>query len=135
VTLVDSNVILDITSNDVSWATWSIQRLEAASLDGPLLINDVVYAEISVRYARMEDLDAMLDGTGIDLAPLPREALFLAGKIFMQYRKVGGTRSGVLPDFFIGAHAAVRQIPLLTRDVARYRTYFPNLEIISPNTH
>ncbi|MEY9102643.1 putative nucleic acid-binding protein [Sinorhizobium fredii] len=107
--------------------------LEAASLDGPLLINDTVYAELAVRYDRIEQLDAFLSEAGPELAPTPRAALFLAGKVFTQYRRSGGSRTGVLPDFFIGAHAAFGQLPLLTRDTGRYRTYFPSLTLIAPN--
>ncbi|TPI25020.1 type II toxin-antitoxin system VapC family toxin [Mesorhizobium sp. B3-2-1] len=132
-TLVDTNVLLDLVTDDPKWADWSIGQLEAASLDGPLLINDAVYAELAVRYERIEDLDAFVDEAGLDLAPMPRAALFLAGKVFTQYRKPGGSRTGVLPDFFIGAHAAVNGLPLLTRDIGRYRTYFPSLKLITPN--
>ena len=131
-TLVDTNVLLDLVTDDQDWAEWSIEQLEAASLRGPLLINDVVYAELSVRYSRIEDLDAFLDAAGLEIATMPRPALFLAGKVFTQYRKSGGSRAGVLPDFFIGAHAAVSELPLLTRDVGRYRTYFPSLMLITP---
>ena len=131
-TLVDTNVLLDLVTDDQDWAEWSIEQLEAASLRGPLLINDVVYAELSVRYSRIEDLDAFLDAAGLEIATMPRPALFLAGKVFTQYRKSGGSRTGVLPDFFIGAHAAVGELPLLTRDVGRYRTYFPSLMLITP---
>ncbi|KAA3442016.1 DNA-binding protein [Mesorhizobium sp. SARCC-RB16n] len=132
-TLVDTNVLLDLVTDDPKWADWSIGQLEAASLDGPLLINDAVYAELAVRYERIEDLDAVIDEAGLELAPMPRAALFLAGKVFTQYRKSGGSRTGVLPDFFIGAHAAVDGLPLLTRDIGRYRTYFPSLKLITPN--
>ncbi|MER8974020.1 MULTISPECIES: type II toxin-antitoxin system VapC family toxin [unclassified Mesorhizobium] len=131
-TLVDTNVLLDLVTDDQDWAEWSIEQLEAASLRGPLLINDVVYAEFSVRYSRIEDLDAFLDAAGLEIVTMPRPALFLAGKVFTQYRKSGGSRTGVLPDFFIGAHAAVGELPLLTRDVGRYRTYFPSLMLITP---
>ncbi len=131
-TLVDTNILLDLVTDDPHWARWSIEQLEAAALRGPVLINDVVYAELSVRYARVEDLDAFLDAAGLELAALPREALFLAGKAYMRYRASGGTRSGVLPDFFIGAQAAVAKWPLLTRDVGRYRAYFPSLTLIAP---
>jgi predicted nucleic acid-binding protein len=134
VTLVDTNVLLDLVTDDPKWADWSVAQLEAASLDGPLLINDVVYAELAVRYNRIEDLDVFLDKAGLEIIPMPRAALFLAGKVFTQYRKLGGSRTGVLPDFFIGAHAAVGQLPLLTRDVGRYRTYFPSLRLITPNS-
>ncbi len=97
----------------------------------PLLINDVVYAELAVRYERIEELDAFIDEAGLVVAPFPRAALFLAGKAFTRYRRAGGSRTGVLPDFFIGAHAAVQQFPLLTRDVGRYRSYFPTVALIS----
>ena len=130
--LVDSNILLDIITNDPAWYDWSLAQLDGASLLGPLCINDVVYAEISVRYDRIEDLDAMLGETGIDIMPIPRAALFLAAKVFTQYRKSGGTRSGVLPDFFIGAHAAVSSLTLLTRDTKRFQTYFKSLTLISP---
>jgi predicted nucleic acid-binding protein len=106
--------------------------LEAAALKGALYINDVVYAELSVRYDRIEDLEAMLEDAAIEVARMPREALFLAGKVFVQYRMSGGSRTGVLPDFFIGAHAAVSRLPLITRDPRRYRAYFPRLELIAP---
>ena len=131
-TLVDTNVLLDLVTDDPVWAEWSVRQLDAASLKGPLAINDVVYAEMSVRFGRIEDLDAVLDEAGITLAPMPRPTLFLAGKVFQRYRAAGGTRNGVLPDFFIGAHAAVAGLPLLTRDVQRYRTYFPSLRLIAP---
>ena len=128
---VDSNVLLDIITNDPVWYDWSITQLDAASLLGPLCINDVVYAEISVRYDRIEDLDEMLAETGLRIEPIPRAALFLAAKVFAQYRKSGGTRSGVLPDFFIGAHAAVSGLSLLTRDTSRFQTYFRSVTLIS----
>ena len=133
-TFVDTNVLLDLVTDDPNWADWSVAQLEAASLDGPLLINDAVYAELAVRYIRIEDLEAFLDAAGLEMAPMPRAALFLAGKVFTQYRRSGGSRTGVLPDFFIGAHAAVARLPLLTRDVGRYRTYFPSLRLISPDS-
>ncbi|PWJ88211.1 hypothetical protein C8D77_112105 [Mesorhizobium loti] len=133
-TLVDTNVLLDLVTDDPKWADWSVAQLEAAGLNGPLLINDAVFAELAVRYDRIEDLDAFVDEAGLEIAPMPRAALFLAGKVFTQYRKSGGSRTGVLPDFFIGAHAAVSSLPLLTRDVGRYRTYFPSLKLITPNS-
>ncbi len=133
-TLVDTNVLLDLVTNDRDWADWSLARLEDAALAGPLLINDIVYAETSIRFDRIEDLDATLATARIKLAPAPRPALFLAGKAYRQYRAAGGTRTGVLPDFFIGAHAAVEGWPLLTRDTSRYRTYFPNITLIAPAT-
>jgi len=134
VTLVDTNVLLDLVTDDPVWADWSLSQLGSASLDGPLLINDVVYAELAVRYARIEQLEVFINEAGLEMTSMPRAALFLAGKAFIQYRKAGGSRTGVLPDFFIGAHAAVAQVPLLTRDDRRYRTYFPSLTLISPDT-
>jgi predicted nucleic acid-binding protein len=133
VTLVDTNVLLDVVTDDPSWADWSIEQLEAAALRGPLLINDVVYAELAVRYERIERLEAFLAEAGIEIAAMPRSALFLAGKVFQKYRKAGGQRAGVLSDFFIGAHAAVDRLDLLTRDTARYRTYFPTVTLITPD--
>ncbi len=132
-TLVDTNVLLDLVTDDPIWADWSIAQLEATSLNGPLLINDVVYAELAVRYDRIELLEAFVDEAGLTIAPMPRAALFLAGKVFTQYRRSGGARTGVLPDVFIGAHAAVNELPLLTRDVGRYRSYFPTLKLITPD--
>ncbi len=132
-TLVDTNVLLDLVTDDPDWAEWSIAQLEAASLNGPLLINDVIYAELAVRYDRIEDLEAFVDEAGLAMAAIPRAALFLAGKVFTRYRRSGGSRTGVLPDFFIGAHAAVAGQPLLTRDIGRYSTYFPSLTLITPD--
>ena len=132
-TLVDTNVLLDLVTNDPQWSEWSLARLEEAALSGPVLINDVVYAETSIRYDLIEDLDSMLTETMIEIAPMPRAALFLAGKVFQQYRSAGGVRTGVLPDFFIGAHAAIEGWQLLTRDARRYRTYFPKLALTAPD--
>ena len=134
-TLVDTNVLLDVVTDDPDWAEWSIAKLEEVSLQGALVINDVVYAELSVRYDRIEDLEGMLHMATIEVVPMPREALFLAGKVFLQYRRSSGSQTGVLPDFFIGAHAAVSGLPLLTRDAGRYRTYFPTVELIIPEPH
>nr|WP_299500337.1 type II toxin-antitoxin system VapC family toxin [uncultured Rhizobium sp.] len=132
--LVDTNVLLDLVTDDPIWAPWSVDRLEAAALEGPLLINDVVYAELAVRYAKIERLDEFVAAAGLIQAPIPKAALFLAGKAFTAYRKSGGSRTGVLPDFFIGAHAAVGGFPVLTRDSGRYRSYFPKLTLITPET-
>ncbi len=132
--LVDTNVLLDLVTDDPVWASWSIERLEAAALEGPVLINDVVYAELAVRYAQIERLDEFVDAAGLTHAPMPKAALFLAGKAFTAYRKAGGSRTGVLPDFFIGAHAAIGGFPVLTRDSARYHSYFPKLVLITPET-
>ncbi|MCK1642542.1 MULTISPECIES: type II toxin-antitoxin system VapC family toxin [unclassified Bradyrhizobium] len=131
-TLVDSNVLLDVITDGEVWADWAQEQLEQAASSGPLVINDVIYSEISTRYATVEGVDAMLRNLDIDLATIPRAALFLAGKAYLRYRSAGGLRTGVLADFFIGAHAAVEQLPLLTRDAKRYRTYFPTLELITP---
>lgn len=131
-TLVDTNVLLDLVTNDPVWADWSIRQLDGAAVKGPLIINDVVYAELSVGFERIEDLDDLLDEAGIAMDEIPREALFLAGKAFRRYRTAGGARSGVLPDFFIGAHAAVLGLPLLTRDAKRYRSYFPSVVLMAP---
>ena len=131
-TLVDSNVVLDVVTNDEKWADWSQAQLEQASAGGSLVINDVIYAEISTRYRTIEAVDAMLEELAIDVAKIPRDALFLAGKAYLRYRATGGGRTDVLSDFFIGAHAAVEQRPLLTRDARRYRTYFPTVELITP---
>jgi predicted nucleic acid-binding protein len=132
VTLVDSNVLLDIFTRTPSWWEWSLMQLEEAALHGSLLINDVIYAETSVRFHSIDDFDAALATAGVTVAPVPRTALFLAGKAFMQYRSAGGVRTGVLLDFFIGAHAMVESLPLLTRDARRYRNYFPKVVLIAP---
>ncbi len=130
--LVDTNVLLDVLERDPVWAEWSNTQMGIQALGGGLIVNPVVYAELSVDYARIEDFDAALNALGVVLEDIPREALFLAGKAFRQYRARGGGRPGVLPDFFIGAHAAVLDVPLLTRDAGRYRSYFPTLELIVP---
>ena len=130
--LVDTNVILDVIEDDPKWAAWSQAQLDSAGLKEVLIINPVVYAELSLAFQRIEELEAVLTKTGLRVEPVPREALFLAGKVFLQCRRRGGIRTGVLPDFFIGAHAAVAGMPLLTRDVSRYETYFPKLKLITP---
>ncbi|MGH7022501.1 MAG: type II toxin-antitoxin system VapC family toxin [Caulobacteraceae bacterium] len=131
-TLVDSNVLIDILTRDPVWFAWSREKMEAAASAGPILFNEAVYAEISVGYATIERLDFALAEIGIAFAPTSRPALFLAGKAFQHYRARGGLRTGVLPDFFIGAHAALLGATLLTRDSGRYRTYFPSLDLIAP---
>lgn len=132
-TLADTNVLLDVATDDPSWADRTLAALDRAAARGPVVINAVVYAEFSIGYDRIEDIERLLDEVDIRLLEIPRAALFLAGKVFRQYRHNGGSRTGVLPDFFIGAHAAVASIPLLTRDTARYRTYFPTLDLIAPH--
>lgn len=123
--LVDTNVLVDVINNDPVWGEWSRRQLAGAKARDALAINDVVYAELSAGYTRIEDLDQTLERTGIGLAPTPRTALFVAGKAYQRYRRTGGTRTGVLPDFFLGAHAFVTESPLLTRDPRRYWHYFP----------
>ena len=130
--LVDTNVLLDVVTNDRTWAGWSQAQLDAAVAMDTAVVNAVIYAELSLAFDRIEDLEAQLSRTGLRVEAIPREALFLAAKVFLQYRRKGGSKGGGLPDFFIGAHAAVQDIPLLTRDTGRYRTYFPGVRLISP---
>jgi predicted nucleic acid-binding protein len=131
-TLVDSNVLLDILTEDQTWSGWSIAALARAADEGHLVVNPVIYAEVSVRFARVEDVEDALPAADFIRAALPWAAAFLAGKCFQEYRQRGGTKRSPLPDFFIGAHAAVAGLRLLTRDTARYRTYFPRIELIAP---
>lgn len=132
-TLVDTNVLLDVVTDNAEWASWSLRQLEAVALRGPVDINPVVYAELSVGYLRIEDVDAFILAAALGIAEIPRAALFMAGKAFQRYRAAGGSRTGVLPDFFIGAHAAIEKRPLLTRDARRYRSYFPSVSLIAPD--
>lgn len=129
---IDTNVLLDVVTDDPVWADWSQQQLDAAALRDRLAINPVIYAEFASRFTRIEDVDAVLASADVGLAEMPRPALFLAGQAFQAYRRRGGIRTSVLADFFIGAHAATLSAPLITRDVARYRTYFPTVELIAP---
>ena len=129
---IDSNVILDLFLDDPNWAQWSETTLEHYARHGRLYISPVVYSEISIGFERIEDLEQAVAAAGFQMVPIPREALFLAGKAFMAYRQRSGRKSSPLPDFYIGAHAAVIGLPLMTRDVARYRTYFPSLKLIHP---
>lgn len=130
--LVDSNVLLDILTEDAEWLDWSSSALERAAASGPLSINPIVFAEVSIRFERIEELDAALPADYFERRTLPWEAAFLAGKCFLRYRRRGGARTSPLPDFYVGAHAAVEGLTLLTRDAARYRAYFPKLSIIAP---
>ena len=130
--LVDSNVLLDVMTEDPSWFEWSSGILERHGEQDILCINPVIYAEVSIRFEKIEELEAALPGELIERVPIPYEAAFLAGKCFVDYRRRGGRRSAPLPDFFIGAHAAVEGMPLITRDTKRYRTYFPRLRLIPP---
>jgi predicted nucleic acid-binding protein len=131
-TLVDSSVLLDVLTDGQVWADWSQAQLEQAAAVGPLVINDVIYAEISARYPSVDVVDSVIRDAGVDVVPMPRSALFLAGKAYLRYRATGGVRTGVLSDFFIGAHAQAERLPLLTRDIRRYRSYFPTVELIAP---
>jgi len=130
--LVDSNIILDVFTDDPNWADWSESMLEEYSNVSTLYINSIVYSEISIGFNRIEDLESAIIGAGFQMLDFPKEALFLAGKAFLKYKKKRGARSSPLPDFFIGAQAAVLNIALITRDVSRYRSYFPTLSLISP---
>ena len=132
-TLVDTNILLDLATDDPSWADWSLRQLEAAAAQGPLLVNDVIYAELSVRFSGIEQVDAFVAEAGLQLEPLTRPALFLDGKVFKAYRSRGDSRTGGLPDFLIGAQAAMMRLPLLTRDAARYRIDFPTVALIVPD--
>lgn len=131
--LVDSNVILDLFLNDPDWADWSEATLEELSAANRLFINPLIYAEISIGFERIEELESALLPTGFTLLDIPKEALFLAGKAFLRYKQRRGKRRFPLPDFFIGAHAAVMDLALLTRDARRYRSYFPTVRLISPD--
>ncbi len=130
--LVDSNVLLDILTEDSEWLSWSSAALEEAANRSRLVINPIIYGEVSIRFNAIEDLEEVLPADVLEREEVPYEAAFLAGKAFVAYRRRSGTRSSLLPDFYVGAHAAVRGYRLLTRDVARYRTCFPTLSLISP---
>jgi len=130
--LADSSVLLDVLTADPNWAEWSVKRLEKALGEGSVFIDPIVYAEISIGFSRIEDLEAALADSGLLWSELPREALFLAGKAFTQYRKSGGPKSAPLPDFLIGAHAAVSNLVLITRDPRRIRTHYPTVRISCP---
>jgi predicted nucleic acid-binding protein len=134
VILIDTNILIVVATRDPSWFAWSRAQLDnLASPEEVFAINDIVYAEMSVRYPDVPTLDRVLEEIDIVVAEIPREALFIAGRSFQRYRAAGGTRTGVLPDFFIGAHAVVNKAPLVTRDAQRFRTYFPEILLISPD--
>jgi hypothetical protein len=132
VILVDSNVLLDVLSQDPRWARWSENALAQAADAGVLAINPIIYAEVSIRFERVEELETALPREDFERLPLPWEAAFLAGKCFVQYRRRGGAKRAPLPDFYIGAHAAVAGVGLLTRDASLYRAYFPGVPLIAP---
>jgi predicted nucleic acid-binding protein len=129
---VDSNVLLDVLTEDPEWSLWSGQALTECAESSALAINPLIYAEVSIRFERIEDLEDALPEQDFLRLPLPWEAAFLVGKCFLRYRRRSGGRRSPLPDFYIGAHAAVAGLVLLTRDATRYRTYFPGLEIVAP---
>ena len=130
--LVDSNILLDVATNDPDWGDWSAAALAEVAEHTTLFINPIIYAEVSIGYTTIETLDAVLPATLYQREPLPWEAAFLAGKSFLHYRRLGGARTSPLPDFYIGAHAAIGRLALLTRDAARYSSYFPKVEILAP---
>ncbi|MEO8132491.1 MAG: type II toxin-antitoxin system VapC family toxin [Betaproteobacteria bacterium] len=130
--LVDSCVIIDVLENDRKWADWSQAQLETWSARGPLLVDPVIYAELAAHAESKESLEAEIAAAGLLMREIPREALFLAGRAHVAYRSRGGTRTGVLADFMVGAHAAVVGCPLLTRDRRRYAAYFPSLTLVAP---
>lgn len=130
--LVDTNVLVDVLENDPEWADWSVAQLRAQAQIHRLVINPVIYAELSLAFSTVEALDEALAALQIPVNDIPKPALFLAGKAFVKYRRQGGTKSNVLADFFIGAHAAVAGLPVLTRDVRRYASYFPTVAVVCP---
>jgi hypothetical protein len=130
--IVDSNIIFDLWDQDPVWSTWSAQQMRSLSTAHDLVINAVIYAEISARFSSQANLDKAVDELGLVVLEIPRDAAFLAGKAFQQYRRQGGNRSNVLPDFFIGAHAASLRCEILTRDTRPYATYFPTVSLIAP---
>jgi predicted nucleic acid-binding protein len=132
--LIDSNILLDLFTQDPQWFSWSASALSHAAQTSRLVINPIVYAEVSIRFSRIEDLDDALPAHFLTREPVPYEAAFLAGKAFRAYLQRGGAKQSPLPDFFIGAHAAIAGYTLLTRDEARYTTYFPSLDLITPKT-
>jgi predicted nucleic acid-binding protein len=130
--LVDTNVLVDVLQNDPQWADWSIAQMRSQARLHALVINPVIYAEMSLSFLTIEALDDVVITLALELREIPRPALFLAAKAYAQYRRRGGSKRQVLPDFFIGAQAAVEGWPLLTRDASRFRTYFPTLEVLAP---
>jgi len=130
--LVDSNIILDVFLDDPNWAEWSESKLEKFSSITRLFINPVVYSEVSIGFKRIEEMESAINRSSFQMLDIPKEALFLAGKAFLKYRKNKGTKKSPLPDFYIGAQAAIFDMDLITRDVSRYRTYFPTVRLISP---
>ncbi len=131
--LVDTNVLVDVLENDPIWADWSIAQLQAQSKVHRLIINPIIYSELSLTFSTFEALNRVLDAMELRMLEIPKPGLFLAGKAFVQYRRNGGVKNNVLGDFFIGAHAAVSGLPLLTRDTRRYKNYFPSVQLVAPD--
>jgi len=131
--LVDSSVLIDVATQDKVWVSWSMAALERAADEALVMITPIIYAEVSIGFQRIEDLELAIPASLFRREQLPFEAAFLAGKAFLRYRRRGGTRTAPLPDFYIGAHAAVSNFRLLTRDARRYRTYFPSVELVAPS--
>ena len=134
VTLVDSCVVTDLADPESAWFEWSASTLERLDQNNTMVINPIIYAECSVGFARIEEVETLFETLGFAMKPMPREALFLAGKAFLQYKKRKGEKGNVLPDFFIGAHAAVSGYSLMSRDKGRFSTYFPSVELIIPES-
>lgn len=130
--LVDTNVLVDVLENEPKWAEWSVGQMRAQSQIHRLVINPVIYSELSLTFSTFEALDETLAGMELGMIEIPKPALFLAGKAFVQYRRQGGVKNNVLGDFFIGAHAAVSGLPVLTRDTRRYASYFPSVKLVAP---
>lgn len=131
--LVDTNILIDVLEDDPEWADWSIAQLQAQSRVHRLVINPIIYSELSLAFSTVESLDEAVQGMALGMEEIPRPALFLAGKAFVEYRRKGGAKGNVLGDFFVGAHAAVSGLPLLTRDPRTYLTYFPGVTVVSPS--
>ena len=131
--LVDTNVLVDVFEDDPLWADWSVRQVRAQAQVHQLLINPVIYAELSLTFASVKELDEAIEGIGLKIEEMPRASLFLAGRAFLKYRRAGGTRTNVLADFFIGAHASVLGCGILTRDEGRYRSYFPRVPLVTPH--
>lgn len=130
--LVDSNIVLDVFLNDPKWADWSESKLDEYDQLGILYINSIIYSEISIGFKRIEDLESAIAKAGLQMLEIPKEALFLAGKAYLKYKKRKGIKRTPLPDFFIGAQAAIQNLDLITRDVSRYQSYFPTVTLITP---
>ncbi|HUV60095.1 MAG TPA: PIN domain-containing protein [Desulfatiglandales bacterium] len=131
--LIDSNVILDLFENNQNWAEWSESSLEQYSMTHTLYINPIIYAEVSIGFERIEELENAITGCGFQMIQIPKEALFLAGKAFIKHKKQKGSKLSPLPDFFIGAHAAVVGLEIMTRDISRFRSYFPTVKLVTPD--